>query len=145
MMDSDPFSANATSQLSFVFKDAVSTEHSLQMTSQHDRSHSELLYHPHMQPHVLPAVNTSERDASCAAPDWQVPPFHQRLLPSGRGASTLRTPRFWRMSSLSGWKPRPKRGQTDQGYSLLLPACNLWVMPISAASTEVQVLVTGGL
>jgi hypothetical protein len=53
MMDSDPFSANATSQLSSVFKDAVSTEHSLQMTSQHAHSHSELLYHPRMLPHVL--------------------------------------------------------------------------------------------
>ena len=42
-MDSDPFSANATSQLSSVFKDAVSNEHSLQMTSQHERSHSEWL------------------------------------------------------------------------------------------------------
>ena len=53
-MDSDPFSANATSQLSSEFRDAVSTsplEQSLQITSRLERAHSASgrLRHPCMQ------------------------------------------------------------------------------------------------
>lgn len=45
-MDSDPFSANATSQLSSDFKSAVSTsplEHRLHRKSRLDQAHSEFL------------------------------------------------------------------------------------------------------
>lgn len=59
-MDSDPFSANATSQLSSDFKSAISTsplEQSLHNTSRLERGHSKLLAHPCYMSALVSSLN----------------------------------------------------------------------------------------
>lgn len=122
-MDSDPFSANATSQLSSDFKDAVSTsplEQSLQITSHLQRGHS-------ARPTDLAAwlhapvwrglaqcdsrLMTSEAsDSNAIACPAQVLPSPQRLQPSAAAAPSCWTRPSWTRPSPSGWRSPPKRG-----------------------------------
>ena len=81
-MDSDPFSANATSQLSSVFKDAVSNEHSLQMTSQHERSHSEWLCHPCMLQQITTTLTVCNYSANLPIVYRTGGQWHGRCRPS---------------------------------------------------------------